>query len=508
MKHYFSTSSLLFLLFISINILSSCRDQNYDWNAAKKDQRVEQYEESFKSIFGDIDPQQSWDFSTCGNESVTRAAVEESVISYDLGSLTRSGESSSSVSIPENVISEPASAGNAACKNYPDNSINNKSNCVTDYHLYSTGDFLICPIWHGKCKVYNLIIESVDKTTGATIERYELDQKSINTAMNYGTAEFSTESLGTSGTRNGPLGYLLHFTKGLEIKLYLESLDGKTKGSSILSTLTGNNIYKNNQPYTNMICLDDQENDQDFNDLIVLTAKSSSEAPAPKITTITSSTKKRYMVEDLGTTSTSDIDFNDIVVDLAQFKEDVYEEGVKKSSQTSLTATIRALGGTLDFDLCLGDTKIFTKSNAASTINGFSWALNLSPLQTEKMYNTGGVSSMPDPFQYDGTTSLASKSFIAISEVSGTTAELWNPANNNIMITVKGKSSSTASIEDKYNEGITSNYDIKFPNKGEVPAIIAFDVNKAWRLERDGITVKECESETTYYWFTSTDPRK
>ena len=144
---------------------------------------------------------------------------------------------------------------------------------------------------------------------------------------------------------------------------------------------------------------------------------------------------KRYMIEDLG--STGDTDFNDVVVD---FKDDQLGHQ---------TATIRAMGGTLDFTLNVAGNAVWTKS-----VNG----PQLTPaVNVEDMVNT------------DADTEF-NKALATIS-ISG-----WNPDANNISITVTYKDETTKTGE--------TFYTIPFPEVGQVPMMIATDPSVLWMYER------------------------
>ena len=146
------------------------------------------------------------------------------------------------------------------------------------------------------------------------------------------------------------------------------------------------------------------------------------------------------MIEDLGTTD--DTDFNDIVVD---FKDD---------QQGHQTAIIRAMGGTLDFTLKVAGTAVWTKSVNGPTLTP---AINVID-----MVNTG-----LDDILY-------SKELDNIS-ISG-----WDPSTNNISITVK------YSVDDsKTGTTIYYEYDIPFPEVGQVPMMFATNINVPWMVERE-----------------------
>lgn len=193
--------------------------------------------------------------------------------------------------------------------------------------------------------------------------------------------------------------------------------------------------------------------DWDKNDIVFL-LKSSGEANIEEVT------KKRYMVEDLGTTD--DIDFNDVIIDLASHQkmkpkvttvgnETKYEwEPVGSPTQT---ATVRAMGGTLDFEFYVGTstTPVFTKSEL---VNDYT------------IYNTlvGNIDYNKDMATY---------------KVSG-----WNPSTNNVRfkllnpaIAARLIASSSITVEE-------DGYTLSFPEPGAAPYIIAFPVTKQWRDER------------------------
>ena len=137
--------------------------------------------------------------------------------------------------------------------------------------------------------------------------------------------------------------------------------------------------------------------------------------------------EKRYMIEDLG--SKKDFDFNDIVVDVYQ------------AIDGSQKAIIRAMGGTIDFTLKIGDTE-WTKSVQGAAAG----------YQVETMYNTENP-------QWDDN--------LAEFTVTG-----WKPGDNNI----------TVSVNSVANEGVIISF--PFSRTGEVPMIIAVDTCVDWQLEK------------------------
>ena len=147
----------------------------------------------------------------------------------------------------------------------------------------------------------------------------------------------------------------------------------------------------------------DCNHDGDYTDLICLVEPTA--------------TCKRYMVEDLG--ATDDFDFNDIVIDVSAKGEKQWAE-------------VRAMGGTLDFTVTIGNTT-WTKSE-----NGFNPAM---------MYNT--------------KKTVDWNAVLATFDVTG-----WVPESNNITVQVKG-STNNGTAQDRTVSTIA------FPKRGEVPMMIA-----------------------------------
>ena len=141
--------------------------------------------------------------------------------------------------------------------------------------------------------------------------------------------------------------------------------------------------------------------------------------------------EKRYMVEDLG--AKDDFDFNDIVFDVKQA-----QDGTQK-------CVIRAMGGTLDFTLQIGNTT-WTKS-----VEGVAKGFNV-----KTMYNTQGT--------------IVWDKVLAEFPVTG-----WDFNANNISVKVKTKISDDVIIE------------IPFPKQGEIPMIIAFRTFCDWQSERESL---------------------
>lgn len=206
----------------------------------------------------------------------------------------------------------------------------------------------------------------------------------------------------------------------------------KTENTNIMSTISSFEInhYKEIKVNDHTYWCFDCNNDNDYSDLICLVKNIDPVKP----------TVKRYLIEDLG--SSSDFDFNDIVVD------------VTKNPNGTEKAQIRAMGGTLKFTLQIGDaTATWTKGESEITVdlNGTKEVAEIT-----KMYNT------INPIY---------ELVLAEFTVSG-----WVPADNNIKVFVTKENNSVS-------ESGSVIIDIPFPRTGAVPMIIAVDPLTYWNNE-------------------------
>jgi hypothetical protein len=255
---------------------------------------------------------------------------------------------------------------------------------------------------------------------------------------------------------------------GTPVEVYLDNLialDGKALNGT-RGTTNGQAVYVNipegiipelddvvlqGNPVVKYIGIEDDTtsgSDKDYND-VVLAVVGNPDVPQEKIITneqyeVKTVSAKRYMIEDLG--ATDDFDFNDVVVDIEDNKVEThkvtYENGVLKSDEIISTtneptkAVIRAMGGTVDFELVVGST---------------SWSKSGAGFDVKTMYNTQG--------------SVDYNKVLAEFEVQG-----WNSSSNNISIKVNGTDGKV--------------FNITFPKAGEAPMIIAVDPSQDWMKER------------------------
>lgn len=237
---------------------------------------------------------------------------------------------------------------------------------------------------------------------------------------------------------------------GTPIEIYLDNVkNGDTKKPSV-GTSTGNVIYVDGKgavpegveiredAIIKYVGIEDQANlgDKDYND-IVLAIVGNPDVPEEIIIEnneyqVPVSLTKRYMMEDLG--STDDFDFNDVVVDVTETTVYTHKvtivNGVKESddvidTKKSQKAVVRHLGGIYPFVLKVGDTT-FDEMGGKDTFD--------KDVEIEKV-------------------------------VTG-----WNPAQNNVSVTVKSTESQM--------------YTNEFPKTGAFPMMFACDPSKKWYSER------------------------
>jgi len=169
----------------------------------------------------------------------------------------------------------------------------------------------------------------------------------------------------------------------------------------------------------------DCDGDGDYSDVICLVNDLHYPEPEPIV--------KRYLIEDLG--DSDDFDFNDVVVDC------------EDDGKGNKIAKIRAMGGTYDFTLNIG----------GATWNKQNDGANLNPkVEVTDMVNT-------KPGEIDYTKVLATFSI-----------PNWDPSQNNISITIQ---------EATYNQI----YTIQFPHVGAIPMIVAVSPEVLWMTERSSV---------------------
>lgn len=211
------------------------------------------------------------------------------------------------------------------------------------------------------------------------------------------------------------------------------------------------------------------KSDWDVNDIVFLCVGQGS---LPKIQEVVAA--KRYMIEDLG--STFDFDFNDIVVDVTQYRYKDYlgnyqdadgnytiEPSNVENAKKITKATLKHLCGTIPFEIKIGSTTLGKgKYDGCNEGSG-----------------SGGDGC--DPTTHGDTYKAAFECEI----------DDWDPARNNIIVTTwPTEASGWGDDEEKgnylgnYPEGSST---FTFPSNGEFPYIIATDQTVMWTKESKNV---------------------
>ena len=465
----------------AITAFMSCSKDIEAFNAsAIEEKQKNDYASSFVAKYGPIDPNQSWDFTTGERQLATRGVttinvqLQENGISWgDMSKIKTEVHNASwnhsNIQI-ESITEKNGDLLREMVKAMPEGKGRTGQSVVL---VAPSSGFWIYPLFSGGVLTYDLKVKVGNQEPVTVFTKDWINMQTIN-GMKKDT-EYA------DGGIINMKGVYIQAPVGTAVEVYIDNIychskaAGSTNGKAFPSpagTTNGRAVYvdipKGIRPEIEGVQLKENavikyigiedisagapmSGDNDFNDL-VLAVIGNPDVPQEKIITedkyeVKTCVPKRYMIEDLG--SIGDFDFNDIVVDVEDYTVEThkvtYENGVIKTDEVESTksapskAVIRALGGTIDFDLKIGDT---------------SWKKSDSEYTVTTMYNTEGT------IDYDKV--------LAEFEVTG-----WNANDNNISVTVTEKSGNV--------------YEIKFPKKGTAPMIIAVDPTQKWMGERKSV---------------------
>lgn len=448
---------------LAVMSLAACSNNDlYDEGVVAANKAAEQqksYENNFVKTYGAIAPNQSWDFSTNQQRLGTRAGETEIVtktvegLNFDVKyEVDRKWEWDTWMTGHYNYYLSNRSI------NSNKDLIKNVSNKLKDGDKHTdvqkavlvapSNSFTIYPISVQGLWTHELYVKVGNNTPVQVYKKTWTDYSHpyVNgDLLTYSNANYDKQTYKVESSVSMP-GLYVEAPIGTPIEIYLANVkEGKTEQPTV-GTSTGHAIYVdgNGAVPTGIEVRDDAvikyvgiednttgSSDLDYND-VVLAIVGNPDVPKEiiienKTYDVPTSLTKRYMIEDLGTTD--DFDFNDVVVDVTRNTVAHHEveivDGVKTSDVVTSTdvtekAVIKHLGGILPFVLKIGDTTL-PKLGGEDT---FEKDVNL---------------------EYD---------------ITG-----WEPANNNISITV-------------------NNTTLSFPKAGAVPMIIACDDSEAWSAER------------------------
>lgn len=441
---------------LAVMSFAACSNNDlYDEGVVAANKTAEQqksYENNFVKTYGAIAPNQSWDFSTNQQRLGTRGEGDQIVtelypgLDFDVKYKVKYNWSTGRNYLDERSI------------NKNQDLLNNVSNKLKDgeHHTDVQKAVLVAP--SNSFTIYPISVQGmwthdlyVKVGNNAPVKVYsktwtDFSHPYVNgDPLTYSNANFfkQTYIVETSVSMRG---LYVEAPIGTPIEIYLANVKEGEKSQPTVGTSTGHAIYVdgNGAVPTGIEVRDDAvikyvgiednttgSSDLDYND-VVLAIVGNPDVPKEiiienKTYDVPTSLTKRYMIEDLGTTD--DFDFNDVVVDVTRNTVAHHEveivDGVKTSDVVTSTdvtekAVIKHLGGILPFVLKIGD---------------------------KTLPELGGE----DTFEKDVNLEY---------DITG-----WEPANNNISITV-------------------NNTTLSFPKAGAVPMIIACDDSEAWSAER------------------------
>ena len=425
----------------------------------KQEKVVDEYEKNFIDTYGEIDPNQSWDFST-GDEYFSLPSSARAATRGDLEDryLTKSQEyyeiEDATLSKMNEVFKEKTNNYNTGKKfamTVPDNDFTimpiYMGHSGGDFDLYmhvdGIGEILVWRKWEGiqaqlpgKSGWQNLCNANRQSTTNGDNTQYAtaIQSKYITfsglpagaTMWFYLKITSAASGYNTAGNTLGSLNdYMREYQFGAN-----DLTPAKLPGVK-------------DKPEIKIIGCEDAvtNSDKDYNDVVFMLYGEPYVPESFEVEDLEKTVKKRYFIEDLG--ASDDTDFNDIVVDVVStytYKKTTSETDIVTFSDETLKsqkAEIRALGGTLDFELNIGGTTWKKSDN-------FDYKV---------MYNT----QEPDYTKVLHTIDLPNE---------------YDPASNDISVTVYQKDSNMPSAK------------VNFPKNGTVPMIIAANAYEKWSVER------------------------
>ena len=420
-------------------------------------QKKSTFENNFVAKYGQVAPTQSWDFSTNQQRLGTRGEgdqiVTELVKGLDFG-IKDERVSNDPHTLTTRTVTKNTDLYGVLKRDLKDGDKHQGEPAVL---LAPSSDFTIYPISNQGLYNHDLYVKVgnedpvlVYSKTWPIYNRPTVNGDAIELGFWFGY--YVAERANLPGIHiKAPI--------GTRVDVYIDKINGQE--GNVAGTINGQAIYldcnerpeipaENVQLLENAIIKyigieDVKGSDDDYNDVVLAVVGNPFVPEKIEFTNNTYdvplSVTKRYMMEDLG--STDDFDFNDVVVDVTEttithHKVTLANGVVTKDEITGTTKTqkavVRHLGGIYPFVLKVGDTT-FDEMGGKDTFD--------KDVEIEKV-------------------------------VTG-----WNPAQNNVSVTVKSTESQM------YN--VTNN----FPKEGAFPMMFACDPEIKWAAERQGFDFKQ-----------------
>ena len=446
--------------------LASC-SKGFEAPSSYEEIQKESYKSSFESKYGAISPSQKWDFSTYefrlgttrGASAISTEILEKGIDFGDVSNLELEHHTFPQKPVWNYDIILSGITKNVALFNAINSELPEKKKWAGKEVVLvaPSSSFYIFPLLSGGGNRYDLMVKVGNEEPVCVFKKDYTNFQTVN-----GMKKLNGDIVNMRGVK-------IEAPVGTPVEIYLDNIIdvddnklptvGTTNGHAVYIDVPDNveleldDIELADDHIVKYIGIEDaiKDSDNDYNDL-VLAVVGNPDVPQEKIITndqfeVNTCRAKRYMIEDLG--SVGDFDFNDVVVDVEEnviTKHKVtYENGVLKTdeiiSETTepTKAVIRAMGGTIDFDLTIGDTH---------------WVKSKKGFNPGTMYNTQGT--------------IDYEEVLDEFEVTG-----WSPTANNVSISVNGKNGEV--------------YTITFPKAGTAPMIIAVDPTQKWMQEQESV---------------------
>lgn len=443
------------------------------------------YERNFTQTFGEVDPGQSWDLSSYG---LTRAGNEDVPVGYTPIPVDEQGY----YNLESNTMTWLSGQ-------LPESTDNKTTAGVSAFSMiWQPGQvFEIIPIYQGQYgQVWSLWIE-VDGTPVQLWKRSEgMQKKTSATGAWRDLAYTSGYTRGAAAVRSKPI--LISKERlfpekdvyGKEIVFYIQIDQADNRWGHYAevgdkaSTTNEKIAFLRNCPNPSNIpdsydvrvlgCEDGiYTTDNDYNDVVFLLA---GDVPEPIYDEgdINADVKKRYMMEDI--TDRGDYDFNDVVVDVVEKAHQHYRRQTNDTGNgqqnviiwdereiDGYEATVTWLCGTVPTMVQVGDTWFGQVTDPTDV------TLSTQQLLDGQLHSDGKT--------YSGDKTKIGCAPKVTKEVTG-----WTPENNKIMLKswINGN---------PYGTGDSEVFTSSFPEKGEVPFIIATNQTLQWMPE--GVDIPE-----------------
>ena len=346
----------------------------------KQEKVVDEYEKNFIDTYGEIDPNQSWDFST-GDEYFSLPSSARAATRGDLEDryLTKSQEyykiGDATLSKMNEVFKEGRNNYNTG-KKFAMTVPSNDFTIMPIFMGTSGGNFKLCMHVDGVGE-----IDVWNKWEGIQVKGKNKNGRTVTDWTDVYTFDNDHNCLNATAIQSKyitfhglPAGATMYFYLKITSAATGYPVNYNEKGQSLGSIndymreyqfgandVTPSKLPGVDKPEIKIIGCEDAvtNSDKDYNDVVFMLYGEPYVPESFEVEDLEKTVKKRYFIEDLG--ASDDTDFNDIVVDVVStytYKKTTSETTgiVTFSDETikSRKAEIRALGGTLDFELNIG----------------------------------------------------------------------------------------------------------------------------------------------------------